>query len=286
VYTLNQVAGSTDLVDPANFTLAAWDPADPTTSGTSSTRSFDLPDDGNFRAIDGFTVTGHIEAIPLPTDTFTMHYGRVAIPDPPNAGGWTTNETAGASTNVAGDFSLAITFPGNQTPSLSGNGPTFEDAVLGTGSSTAHSGRSDLFAVQLVGAYTGAEPVAHVKLVINSISIYGARLASLSGGDGFSWRETTVGNEATTSVYTLNQVAGSADLVDPANFTLAAWDPADPTTRGTSSTRSFDLPDDGNFRAIDGFTVMGRIEVIPEPTAILLVGVGLGCLLLRRARRA
>jgi hypothetical protein len=222
----------------------------------------------------------------LISDTFTMHYGRVVDPENASAGVWNTSETSGANTDVTGDFSLSITFPGNQASSLSGYGPTFPGGVLSTGSITAHSGRSDLFAVQLVGAYTGAEPVTDVKLVITSISIYGARHASLTPGNGFSWRETTVGNAATTSVYTLNQVAGSADLVDPANFTLAAWDPADPTTRGTSSTRSFDLPDDGNFRAIDGFTVMGRIEVIPEPTAILLVGVGLGCLLLRRARRA
>jgi hypothetical protein len=222
----------------------------------------------------------------LISDTFTMNYGRVVDPDNSIAGVWDTSETSGANTDVTGDFSLSITFPGNQAPSLSGYGPTFPGGVLSNGSITAHSGRSDLFAVQLVGAYTGAEPVTHVKLVITSISIYGARHASLTPGNGFSWRETTVGNAATTSVYTLNQVAGSTDLATAANFTLAAWDPSDPTTSGTSSTRSFNLLDDGNFRAIDGFTVTGHIEAIPEPTAMLMMGLGLGGLLLRRARRA
>jgi hypothetical protein len=223
----------------------------------------------------------------LISNTFTMNYGRVPVgPNPPGAGGWTTDETASVNENVAGDFSLTITFPGNQGQSFSGTGPVFTDAVLGTGTSAAHTGTSANFAVQLVGAYTGAVPVTDVKLVINSISIYGARHALVTPGDGFSWRETTPGNEFTTSVYTLNQVAATTDLVNPANFTLAAWDPADPTTPGLSSTRSFDLPNDGNARAIDGFTVTGHIEAIPEPATVLLVGLGLVSLLLRRKLRA
>jgi hypothetical protein len=221
------------------------------------------------------------------SNTFTMNYGRVPVgPNPPGAGGWDTSETSGANTDVTGDFSLSITFPGNQAPSLSAYGPTFPGGVLSNGSITAHSGRSDLFEVQLVGAYTGAEPVTDVKLVITSISIYGARHAGIPGGDGFSWEETTPGNVATSSLFTLNQVADSTDLVTAANFTLAAWDPADPTTPGLSSTRNFELPDDGNFRAIDGFTVTGHIEAIPEPATVLLLGLGFGALLLRRKLRA
>jgi len=46
------------------------------------------------------------------------------------------------------------------------------------------------------------------------------------------------------------------------------------------------LPDDGNFRAIDGFTVTGHIEAIPEPATVLLLGLGFGALLLRRKLRA
>jgi hypothetical protein len=204
------------------------------------------------------------------SNTFTMHYGRVPVDSPPNAGGWTTDETAGVNQDVTGDFSLTITFPpdfpapGNQTPSFSAFGPTFEDAVLGEGTDLAHTGRSDLFAVEIEGAYTGSKPVTDVKLVITSISIYGARHAAAPGGEGLTWKETTPGNEAASSLLPLNEVPNSSELTNPFNFTQAAWDPADPTTPGTRATRSFNLQSDGGHRAIDGFTVTGHIEAIHD----------------------
>ena len=78
---------------------------------------------------------------------------------------------------------------------------------------------------------------------------------------------------------------------DATKFTQHTWDPTDYYTSGTSFSRTFELDAD-NWRGLDGFEVLGTIDVtyvvVPEPsTLVMLLGsAGVALLLsLRRRKR-
>lgn len=182
---------------------------------------------------------------------------------------WTTLETSSYNIGVVGDFTLTLSMTSN---GYSNYGPTFSNAVLGNRvvGEDNYVASSQNMLVTLTATYTGAEPfVDSIKLVIDSINIYAVIAASGDDGTQIRWKETTSGHESASSYVTLKQEnTGLA-----ASYTLVSWNPGDFVVSGTNTIRTFTLETDGSRRLVDGFSVLGHVEAIPEPaTATLLLG--------------
>lgn len=204
---------------------------------------------------------------------------------------WNTSETSSVNVDVAGDFTLGITFPPSAAFTM-GAGPTFINRVLASSTDTQTEGRTDTFDVTVTAAYTGPLTGGSTRLVIDNISIYagnhttgGVTNLDESGVDLINWIETTVGNSGSGPVVDLG--AGSSVEENPANYDLVTWNPDDFSVAGNSTTRLFDLQTNGQLLAyLEGFEIFGRVEylTIPEPATHWLLFCGL-IGLVKRTRR-
>jgi len=242
------------------------------------------------------------DIVTVNSSPFSLGYGFIS------PGVWSTNETSGANTpTTQGDFQF---LPTVSSPLLTGNGPTFPSRVLSNGNSSSYSTYVDdapagLFTASVTANWNGTLPTnfipgtATLQLTLTGIKIWAS---GLNDPGFFRFDETTVGHTSSSPSMTPGGAAGTGSP-SPANFTNAAvwvqmaWDPADYSVSGVTQTRTFsatvgdDLTNPASYiyTALDGYEVLGNVtltyEIVPEPSALLLLSLSGGILMLRRRLR-
>lgn len=231
------------------------------------------------------------EAASITSAPFSFGYGYTP------AASWNTSETSGFNTpTVQGNFTF--------TPTLSGGGfdstgPVFTGRVLGTGggdyiaTSIAYPGVPGLLA-SIAAAYTGPAPINaapvpnyQIQLNISQVSIYGANYFPGFSASTLAFTELTPGHTSNSPAISLNN---DAPIYKPSQVTQLVWDPADYNENGFTFTRSFGLLAEDES-PVDGFEVFGTVTLLydavvpaPEPSSLMLLGLGTVALSLRRRR--
>ncbi len=234
--------------------------------------------------------TSQANAAVISSSSFKLAYGfSGASPS------WNTTETISINTpTTQGGFTFAPTVSGGL---FTGYGPRFENGVLGNGAGDAHKGgNSNTFSLTISGSWDGAlpadasnDPGYQLTMVIESISLYGLKIAIGSSDLLMSFEELTAGHTGNSPAVTLKYIAGAgSSTVLASNWTLLSWSPEDWTQSGTSVSRTFEIAE--GDRALDGLTIEGYLQLsyhaVPEPSSLgwLLLGVG-GMAALRRRKR-
>ncbi len=230
------------------------------------------------------------QAASITSAPFSFGYGYT-----PSAS-WNTTETAGFNTPTSlGNFTFTPTVTGGGFDST---GPVFTGRVLGNGggdyiaTSIAYPGQAGVLA-SIAAAYTGplpldAAPVPNyqIQLNISQVSIYGANYTGF-GASTLAFTELTPGhtsNSPSIALPTFSPVNIASQMVK------LVWDPADYAENGFTFTRSFGLLAEDES-PVDGFEVFGTVTLLydalppaPEPSSIVLLGLGTVVLSLRRRR--
>jgi hypothetical protein len=217
----------------------------------------------------------------ITVDSAPFTFAFSAVDASPNC--WALESSGGNSDYTQGDFSLTPAPTGSK---FSGAGPRFPGRVLTNGWGGQGVGNVDGFSMPIAANYHGSVPAGatnvRLTLELTNLSIYGA---AWNEGSGYTtilaWNETGV---QTSSATILKAVPESEDTV-AASYTQLTWDPADSAvayTPGADVTRSFDLGT-AHLNMLDGLEVMGTVhlsyEIIPEPSAIIVLGSGVLTLL-------
>lgn len=232
-----------------------------------------------------------VDAASITSAPFSFGYGYT-----PSAT-WNTSETAAFNTpTVQGDFTFTPTVTGGGFDST---GPVFTGRVLGDGSgdyiatSIAYPGVPGLLA-SIAASFTGpapidAAPVPNYQIVLNisQISIYGANYSPGFTASTLAFTELTPGHASNSPAIALNNFA---PVQLASQVTQLVWDPADYAENGFTFTRSFGLLAEDES-PVDGFEVFGTVTLFydalppaPEPSSLMLLGLGTLVLSLRRRR--
>jgi hypothetical protein len=229
------------------------------------------------------------EAVSITSAPFSFGYGYTP------AANWNTSETAAFNTpTVQGNFTFTPTVTGG---GFDGTGPVFTGRVLGNGggdfiaTSIAYPGQAGLLA-SIAAAYTGPLPIDaapvpnyQIQLNISKVSIYGADYTGF-GVPSLAFTELTPGHVSNSPAIAL---PSSSPIQFANQMVQLVWDPADYAENGFTFTRSFGLLA-VNESPVDGFEVFGTVTLLyenipaPEPSSIVLLGLGTVVLSLHRRR--
>lgn len=222
----------------------------------------------------------------ITSDEFSLGYGATET----SGNAWTTSETSGANTaTTLGDFSFE---PAPYALNYSQRGPTFPGRVLTDGTETSRCAWvNPAFTIPVVAKYNGAAPADasatpdyHLVIDITSLNIYSNYTAATGTPTTLAWEEVTAGHTQTSPSLALPEVGGAIKLAS--NYAHLVWDAGDYSASlaglNDAVTRTFDVssPGDEDNRAVEGFEVIGRVSLVynnavPEPSALVLLGLGL-----------
>jgi hypothetical protein len=141
----------------------------------------------------------------------------------------------------------------------------------------------------IAAAYTGPAPIDaastpnyQIQLNISQVSIYGMNYSGFTAST-LAFTETTAGHMANSPAINLISADPANDV---SNYTKLLWNPEDFAELGFSSTRTFMLLAEDES-PVDGFEIFGTITLtydamVPEPSSMLMLGMGTLLLSMRR----
>jgi len=235
------------------------------------------------------------DIVTVVSSNFSLGFGYTS------AATWNTSETSSTNTpTTQGDFQFLVSA---SSPFLTTHGPTFTNRVLGDGGISGYSTYVDTgtqFLSTVTANWNGTFPTnfipgtATLQTSLTALKIW----ASGYNDPGlFRFNETTPGHTNSSAF----MIPGTASLSIPnfgfaSNYVQMVWDPSDYSVSGTNQTRTFSTTVADNLSnpasyiltALDGYEVLGNVtltyEIIPEPSAVLLLGMGSAILTLSRRR--